>query len=151
MSRLGMVSQYFRDGATLDNLIHDLKCDEGFSSQVYTDSLGLLTIGYGTLIEYGITREEAELLLLYRLGEVLRELHRRKPEIDEIDRYFPVQYAALINMAYNLGVPKLLGFRKMWKAIDERDWSRAADEALDSKWARQVPERARRIAADLRF
>ena len=56
----------------------------------------------------------------------------------------------LCNMAYNLGVPRLLGFERMWAALAAGDYERAADEALDSKWARQVGARAARVAALIR-
>ena len=56
----------------------------------------------------------------------------------------------LVNMCFNLGVTRLMKFKKMFEAIEESDWSRAADEALDSKWARQVGNRAEELAGVLR-
>ena len=54
---------------------------------------------------------------------------------------------ALISMAFNLGGPRLAGFRRMRAAIAGNDWNRAADEALDSRWARQTGRRANETAA----
>jgi lysozyme len=58
--------------------------------------------------------------------------------------------AALISMAFNLGAPRLAGFRQMHRAILEGDWQRASAEALDSCWARQTGHRAQEVAAMLR-
>lgn len=55
--------------------------------------------------------------------------------------------AALLSMAFNLGGPRLSGFRKMRQALLRHDFDEAASQALDSKWAGQVPRRAKEIAA----
>ena len=52
-------------------------------------------------------------------------------------------------MAFNLGVGGLLAFTKMFAALQERDWDRAAAEMLDSRWARQVGDRAVRLAQQM--
>ena len=130
----------------MGQLVDEIKRDEGFRSIPYRDSEGQLTIGYGTLIESGITKEEAELLLDHRLKALHGELSRSP--MGEIFEVLPwPAFRAISNMAYNLGVPRLLGFKKMWKAIAVKDYETAAKEALDSKWARQVGSRAERIAA----
>ena len=136
------------NGSGIDGaLLADLKRDEGFRSRPYRDSEGLLTIGYGTLIEEGITEDEAATLLASRLADIVAELERRRP----LGREVPAPVArGLCNMAYNLGVPRLLGFERMWAALAAADYEAAAAEALDSKWARQVGARATRVAALIR-
>ena len=57
-------------------IIDDLKRDEGFRAKPYHDSEGKLTIGYGTLIEDGLSEEEAELLLNHRFGKINGDLFR---------------------------------------------------------------------------
>ena len=57
------------------------------------------------------------------------------------------QRRGLMNMAFNLGLPRLQKFEKMLLALRLGDGERAALEALDSKWAKQVGKRAWRIAA----
>ena len=57
---------------------------------------------------------------------------------------------AVINMAFQLGVSGFLGFKKMIKALDERNWNKAYEEALNSDWAKQTPERAKRVTSQLR-
>jgi lysozyme len=49
-------------------------------------------------------------------------------------------------MAFNLGVPRLCKFRKMWAEVHEKDFTTASHEMLDSKWARQVKGRATELA-----
>ena len=126
-----------------------LKRFEGFSAKIYLDSEGLETIGFGTLLAYGISREEAELLLVHRLKKVIRELQRRKPIVVTL----PLSVRrGLRRMAYNLGVPRLMTFRKMWAALERRDFRRAAAEALDSRWSQQVgPRRSGAIAKLIRY
>ena len=58
--------------------------------------------------------------------------------------------AALISIPFNLGAPRLAGFRQMHRAILEGDWQRVSAEALDSRWAKQTGHRAQEIAAMLR-
>ena len=126
-----------------DDVYADIKRDEGFRARPYRDSEGLLTIGYGTLIEDGISEAEAELLLKHRFEQVFGELMTHKPVVRELRG--PV-IRALANMAYNLGVPRLMSFKRMWAALEASDYDNAAAEALDSKWAGQVGARAERIA-----
>ena len=56
----------------------------------------------------------------------------------------------LSNMHYNLGLTRLLKFKKMWAALEDNDFNTAADEMLDSRWATQVPNRANRLADRMR-
>lgn len=58
--------------------------------------------------------------------------------------------AALVEAGFNLGISGLLGFERMLAALKHGQWSLAEREALDSKWAKQVGPRARRIAHQLR-
>ena len=126
-----------------------LKRFEGFRAKVYRDPGGLLTIGFGTLIQYGISREEAELLLVHRLQKAILELQRRKPIVISL----PLSVRrGLRRMAYNLGVPRLMKFRRMWTALERRDFPGAAKEALDSLWSKQVgPRRSRAITNLIRY
>jgi lysozyme len=130
----------------MNKLLAQLKRHEGFRPLPYTDSTGHLTIGYGTALHEPISQEAATYLLLDRLTTLQTELERAKPQTKTLDI---VRQSALLNMAYNLGASGLLKFRRMWAAIEARDWPRAADEALDSRWALQVGSRAIDIAGML--
>ena len=73
-------------------------------------------------------------------------LCKAKPVVLDLDA---VRAAALMNLAYQLGVPGLLKFKMTWEAIEDKDYVRAATCAWDSKWAKQTPRRARRVCKAL--
>lgn len=128
----------------LKNLINDLKRDEGFRKYPYKDTAGLLTVGYGrNLEEVGISEEEAEILLKNDASIAIAECHKLFPAFMLYDS---ARQDALANMMFNLGYSKLSKFKKMIEAIKHADWGTASYEALNSKWAKQVGERAERIA-----
>ena len=126
-----------------------LKRHEGLRLKPYRCTAGRLTIGYGRNIQdNGITEEEALFMLTADMLITERELREEFKEFE----YFTVnRKAALIDMMFNLGKTRFLGFGEMVKAIKRNDWDSTAIEALDSKWARKdVGERAIEIAGMLR-
>ena len=124
-------------------VVRDLKRDEGFRSKPYKDTVGKLTIGYGrNLDDVGINKREAEELLRYDVFLANKEL-LKFPWYDDLTS---CRKRALLNMMYNLGSTRFRKFKKMIKAFKTRNYEIAADEALDSKWAKQVGDRAERIA-----
>ena len=124
-----------------------IRTHEGFRHTSYLDTAGIPTIGYGfnqhqihcvSKLEY-ITREDAERLLRRLVMELSQQLKTR------VKTYSKLSFrrkAVLIDMAYNLGVRGLMRFVKMMKALERRDYSRAAHEMLDSRWAVVVKTRA---------
>ncbi len=137
------------EGLMSEEVVEDIKREEGFASRVYLDTGGRKTIGYGTLLEDGISEAEAVLLLHHRLGAMAEELaHSRVGGV--CAHLTRGARRAVLNMAYNMGVPNLLGFERMWTALAEGDYERAAAEVLDSEYARALPARARRVAAVMR-
>ena len=108
---------------------------------------GRYTIGYGRNIDVasgkGITIEEAESLLANDITRIQNHLFRSFPVYGELNE---VRQTVLVSMAYNMGMKGLMGFKKMLKAITVYDYETAADEMIDSKWARQVKRRAHELA-----
>lgn len=125
----------------------DLKRDEGYRKSAYRDSEGYLTIGIGRLIDRklnaGLSEHEAEYLLSNDLSKVFKELDDNLTWWREMNT---LRQNALANMCFNLGITRLLGFVKMLTALKNKDYEEAAFEALNSKWAVQVGNRAKRIA-----
>ncbi len=121
-----------------------LQSDEGLRLKPYHCTAGKLTIGYGRNLEdRGITEAEAEYLLENDVSEIYEDL----AEIyDFFTHLSPMRKAVLIDMAYNLGLGGLNKFQNMIKAIDDGDYSKAAFEMLDSRWASQVGDRAERLS-----
>lgn len=133
-----------------DKLINEIKKEEGVVKHnskhiLYFDHLGKPTIGHGRLLMEGggLSNQEADLLLENDIKHIILEMDNRmlwwRGESD-------VRKRALINMAYQLGVGGLMGFKRMLWACQHGRYKEAAEEALDSKWAKQTPARARRIA-----
>ena len=129
----------------------DLIRDEGWRSDVYQDTLGFWTIGYGFLVDArrggGLPQHIADAWLDDLIAQTAHLLRSRWPAFD--DQPEEVQ-RALTNMAYQLGVSGLLNFRRMLTALEQNDRAEAARQALDSRWAEQTPNRAARVAAMLR-
>ena len=120
----------------IERLKQQIKHHEGFSGVPYQDTTGHTTIGYGlNLSANPLTPSEAEWLLDRRLMVLQSELETEFPVVRDID---DVRQAALLNMAYNLGLRGLGTFKRMWDAIGSRNWEKAAREALDSRWAEIV-------------
>ena len=129
------------------NIIDQLRRDEGEKFSVYQDHLGYWTIGVGVLVDGrkggAITPAESAFLLQNRLDDRERVLDRALPWFKTLD---PVRRAALLNMAYQLGSAGLLQFVRSLDAIRDSRYAVAESYLLDSLWARQTPERARRVA-----
>ncbi len=122
-------------------LIEYIKKSEGFEGSEYKDHLGFSTLGYGTKLP--LSKDEAELLLKYRLNKKIEHLLQEKPFIVNLDDN---KQAVLYEMAYQLGVGGLLRFKRMWSAIKSTDFEKASIEMLDSLWAKQTPTRAKELA-----
>lgn len=128
-------------------LVNDLIRDEDKVKHAYRDSEGYWTIGVGHLIDKrrggGLSDAAIDFILREDIEEVYVDLDRNISwwrDLPEDCR------RGLCNMCFNLGWTRLSKFKNMLLALRQRDWNRAADEALDSKWARQVGDRAERIA-----
>jgi len=106
-----------------------------------------MTIGWGRNIEdNGISQEEGDFMFdndYARCEQDLSSFHWYTDQPDDVK-------AALMNMCFNLGLTRLLGFRKMISALIDKDYARAANEAIKSKWATQVGQRAMDVALMIR-
>jgi lysozyme len=114
----------------------------------YKDTMGKLTIGYGhNLADNGLKQKFADLVLDDDIADAVYELVSVHPWVEALD--VPRQ-AVLIEMAFNMGMRRLSGFRQMLQAVRDREWDQAAVEMLDSVWADQVGNRAMRLAEQMR-
>ena len=121
-----------------------LKKHEGLSLSLYKCPAGKLTIGYGHNIEdRGISEEAAELLLKQDMIIAYKQVKNAVKCFEQLSE--PRQYV-LIDMCFNLGITKLMSFKKMLRALDGADYAAAAKEMLNSKWAKQVKGRAAYLA-----
>lgn len=121
---------------------------EGFRVKPYTCPAGKLTIGVGrNLADNGISGPEAMLMLHNDLWETRLSLEKIVPRFLGLS---PVRRAALIDMCFNLGLSRFMGFKQMLAALKAGDFDQAADAMLDSTWATQVGERAKTLADMMR-
>ena len=124
--------------------------DEGCRLQAYKDTEGVWTIGYG--------HAHVEPDLCWTQAKVDAQLRRDlKDTIDQLDRFLPswrslcdVRRYVLLSMAFEMGIRGLLGFGHALEAIRARQFGNASSLLLASKWASQVPHRARRLARMMR-
>jgi len=143
---------------------------EGYRKHVYQDTLGIDTIGVGRNLEdRGISKEELDHLdipnieAVYEHGleyddaiylacndiEIVEEeLLRHHPCVADLSA---TRQMVCMDMAFNMGVPRLLKFKKMWAAIHAGDFDTASKEMLDSRWAVQVGKRAQKAALLMRI
>lgn len=133
-------------------LIRQLKADEGVKPCVYKDSLGFYTIAVGRLVDdrkpgAGLRPIEIDFLLQNDIDDRIEQLTKRLPWFQNLDE---VRQGALLNMAFQLGVDGLLGFKNTLKMVEDGRYSDAADNMLLSKWAQQTPERAKRMAKQMK-
>lgn len=123
--------------------------EEGYSEKPYRCTAGKLTIGFGfNLEDAGLSREESLLILRYRLDRIAAALEQKWPWF-RILNY--ARRAALIGMAYQMGLAGLYGFKQTIAYVEAAQYEAAAAGMLASKWARQTPPRARRAAYMMRY
>ena len=137
----------------IEQLREDLKRDEGCVYSVYLDHLNLPTIGIGHLVtewdeEYGkpvgttVSEDRVNELFDKDVQVTIEECEQLFGNFQDLPE--EVQQI-LANMMFNLGRPRLSKFRRLCKAVAERDWQEAAVQMEDSKWHKQVPNRANRL------
>jgi lysozyme len=140
-----------------EQFLQQLKRHEGCSLEAYLCPSGVLTIGYGHNCEARpvegvrqvgdvIDRARAMALLVDDVVEAARGLDVAVPWWREMDE---ARQGVLLNMAFNMGVPRLMGFKKALGAMSIGDYARAGTEMLDSKWAVQVKWRSAELARQM--
>lgn len=141
---------------SIDPELEQIRSDEGFRTDVYDDGFGNLTVGTG----HKLRGDELE---KYKEGDVLTEdeLEDILEQDYDVARSDAEKFAPddtpeealdiVTNMSFQLGYPRLSTFKKFKQALKEKDYNKAADEMLDSKWYKeQTPERANRLADRMR-
>jgi len=131
-------------------LINQLRIHEGVKNFAYVCPAGYLTIGVGRNIDpnngIGLTDQEINFLLLNDIDRCSKELAANFEWYSDLDI---VRKEALINICFNIGITRLLKFKKALSAMENRNYRLASLEFLDSKWAEQVGRRAVELAAQI--
>ena len=141
-----------------DQLREELAEDEGCKFEIYLDHLALPTFGIGHLVvesdpEYGqavgtpVDEERVRQVFNLDIAVTLDECEVLYPDFYDL----PEECQLIIaNMMFNMGRPRLSAFKGMKAGVDARDWNRAADEMVDSRWYDQVTNRAKRLVKRMR-
>ena len=142
----------------LEKLRKQLEIDEGVKYEIYLDHLGYPTFGFGHLVipsdkEYRedvgtrVSEERVRECFDKDVESVLRDCTLLYKDFDEL----PEEAQQIIaNMMFNMGYTRLSKFKGMKKGVDARDWNKAADEMVDSRWYKQVTNRANRLVERMR-
>ena len=142
----------------VEKLREQLKIDEGCVYEIYNDHLGYPTFGIGHLVRESDPENGSPLgteISEDRVNEafdsdieiVLSDCNILYPDFEDL----PEEAQQIIaNMMFNLGRPRLSKFRGMKAGVDAKDWNRAADEMVDSRWYAQVGRRAERLVDRMR-
>ena len=134
----------------MSKLSDQLRIHEGVRSHAYKCSANMITVGVGRNIDenggLGLSDDEIDYLLENDIRRCKQELITL-PWFSQIDS---VRQDALINMCFNLGMTRLLGFKNALTAMSVGDYDTAADEFMDSRWAKQVGYRAEEVCMMIR-
>ena len=121
---------------------------EGLRLTPYRCTAGKLTIGVGRNLEdRGISNTEALYLLKNDIDHYTGQVLANLPWASSLDQ---TRFEVLVEMAFNLGIAGLLGFKQTLAAIKAGHYDQAAIQMLDSRWAKQVGKRADELAAMMR-
>lgn len=125
---------------TDDEIKNSIKAEEGFRPDIYRDYLGNLTVGYGHLLRLGgiISRDVADMLFENDFMQAVKDYESLNLDLDSVRR------SVIIDMIFNIGIGGVYQFKQMLKHLREKNWIQAAYELMNSRYAEQVPERAKR-------
>ena len=142
----------------IEKLREEIAADEGEVHEIYLDHLGLATFGIGHLVRdddpesglpVGTPVDNDRVVEAFEsdIETVLSDCNKLYPDFNDL----PEEAQRVIaNMMFNMGRPRLSKFKGMKSGVDARDWNRAADEMVDSRWYRQVTNRANRLVDRIR-
>ena len=142
----------------IDKLREEIEYDEGNVEEIYLDHLGLPTFGIGHLVtesdpEHGlpvgtpVDNSRCVEAFNQDIETVVSDCHQLYSDFDDL----PEEAQRIIaNMMFNMGRPRLSKFKGMKAGVDSRDWNKAADEMVDSRWYKQVTNRADRLVERMR-
>jgi lysozyme len=139
----------------IDKLKAQIKHSEGVRTTAYKDTLNNWTTGVGHLIrlpdeeyllEKELTEEEVDQIFITDLNQAIDDARKFINEDSIPEEAFFV----VVDMAFNLGLPKLMRFQNFQQALRDKDFIKASYEMLDSLWAKQLPNRSKRLAKQMR-
>ena len=140
----------------MDRLLESVKKHEGYRNKVYLDTLGKRTVGVGHLCVEDFwedDKEYEEKFLMDILEADLQNAIKGAKDLMSENGCMDMDEVAeeiIIEMIFQLGKTGVSKFKNMWKALSGLEYSAAADQMLDSRWAKQRPNRANGMADVMR-
>ena len=135
--------------ASLSEVKERVRSHEGFELKPYVDTLGFLTggVGHKILPSEEVPTTEKGWLKLYD-----QDFDKAVAAADEItpDDIHPTAFGIITEMIFQLGKQGCMNFKKMHKAIAEKDHVEASMQMLDSKWRTQTKARCESLAELMR-
>ena len=136
---------------TFDKLLESVKKHEGYRNKVYLDTLGKRTVGVGHLCVEDFWEDDKEYDEDFLMGILEKDLQSAIDQADDMCQNLTISDDAkiiIIEMIFQLGGNGVSKFRKMWQALqqDPPDYAEASVQMLDSRWAKQTPNRANEMA-----
>jgi lysozyme len=139
----------------MDRLLASVKKHEGYRNKVYLDTLGKRTVGVGHLCVEDFWEDDKEYEEKFLMDHTrTRSTNAIKGAKDLMSEHGcmdmdEVAEEIIIEMIFQLGKTGVSKFKNMWKALSGLDYSTAASEMLDSRWAKQTPNRAQAMSAEM--
>jgi lysozyme len=139
----------------MDRLLASVKKHEGYRNKVYLDTLGKRTVGVGHLCVEDFwedDKEYEEKFLMTILEHDLQSAIKGAKDLISENGCTDIDEIAeelIIEMVFQLGKNGVSKFRNMWKHLSALEYSSAASEMLDSRWAKQTPNRAQAMSAQM--
>ena len=135
----------------MDKLLESVKRHEGYRNKVYLDTLGKRTVGVGHLCVEDFWEDGKEYEEDFLMGILEKDLQSAIDQADDMCKNLTISDDAkiiIIEMIFQLGGTGVSKFRKMWQALqqDPPDYAEASVQMLDSRWAKQTPNRAQEMA-----
>ena len=135
----------------MDKLLESVKKHEGYRNKVYLDTLNKRTVGVGHLCVEDFWEDGKEYEEDFLMGILEKDLQSAIDQADDMCKNLTISDDAkiiIIEMIFQLGGTGVSKFRKMWQALqqDPPDYAEASVQMLDSRWAKQTPNRAQEMA-----
>ena len=135
----------------MDKLLESVKRHEGYRNKVYLDTLNKRTVGVGHLCVEDFWEDGKEYEEDFLMGILEKDLQSAIDQADDMCKNLTISDDAkiiIIEMIFQLGGTGVSKFRKMWQALqqDPPDYAEASVQMLDSRWAKQTPNRAQEMA-----
>ena len=139
----------------MNKLLESVKRHEGYRNKVYLDTLNKRTVGVGHLCVEDFWEDDKEYDEDFLMGILEKDLQSAIDQADDMCKDLKISSDAkiiIIEMIFQLGGNGVSKFRKMWQALqqDPPDYAEASVQMLDSRWAKQTPNRAQEMAEHMK-